>query len=101
MEGRGGPEGVEHLSRREECLCEFERLQEVIVPLPQHEAPENNIKYKHGPEVSACHGRGRVTYVLTWLVNQPTSNGSRREICAEVVGHVVLAGAAGTLSPAP
>jgi hypothetical protein len=39
-------------------------------------------------------------HVATWLVNQPIANGRRRKMC-EAGGHVVLAGAAGTLSPAP
>lgn len=46
-----------------------------------------------------CEKRG-LTYVANWLVHQPIANGRRRKMC-EAGGHVVLAGAAGTLSPAP
>ena len=40
MERRTRPEGVEDLSWHEEILCEFERVHEAAIALPQREAPK-------------------------------------------------------------
>lgn len=61
MERRAGPQGVKHLSRHEECLCEFERVHEAVVTFPQREAPEQTY-------INMCQGKkGRLrTSPLGW-----------------------------------
>lgn len=98
MKRRARPEGVEDFSRHEEILCEFERVHEAAIALPQREAPSKRI-HTHTYILIRQGRRGGLTYVANWLVNQRIENGRRWKMCE--AGGPLLAGGAGTLSPAP
>lgn len=68
MERRARPEGVEDFSGHEEILCEFERVHEAAIALPQREAPSKRI---HVYIYINTTGKKRRAYVRSQLVGEP------------------------------